>query len=217
MYDKQSRGSPCVGPQRALIMPVSMHFILASHSPRRRDLLRDAGFEFEVRPSQVNEGEPAPGGDPAEFARRAAQLKALDVASSCEPGSLVLGADTVVVVTDRILGKPSGPDDAARMLRLLSGLTHQVITGVCLARAPDRVEVLSHETTLVTFRELDDDEIRGYIESGEPFDKAGGYAIQGLASKFVTRISGCYFNVVGLPVPLIYDALKRLLKTDSNG
>jgi septum formation protein len=192
-----------------------MRLILASNSPRRRDLLRQAGFEFEVRPSQVTEGEAAPGEAPAEFARRAARLKALDVASSSERGSLVLGADTVVVINGRILGKPSGPHEATRMLRLLSGQTHQVITGFCLAQAPNQVEVVSHETTFVTFRELDDDEIRGYVESREPFEKAGGYAIQGLASKFVTRISGCYFNVVGLPVPLVYDALKRFLKTDA--
>ena len=189
-----------------------MRLILASQSPRRRDLLRAAGFEFEVRPSRVEEEEPAPGEDPAEFARQAARLKALNVASSAEPGSLVLGADTVVAVDGHILGKPSGPDDAARMLRLLSGRTHEVITGVCLVRAPSREEALTHETTSVTFRELDEDEIRSYTQSGEPFDKAGGYAIQGLASRFVTRISGCYFNVVGLPIPLIYDALKGILK-----
>jgi septum formation protein len=194
-----------------------MRLILASDSPRRRDLLRQAGFEFEVHPSQVTEGEPAPGEAPAQFARRAARLKALDVASSSEPGSLILGADTVVVINGQILGKPGGPHEATRMLRLLSGQTHQVITAVCLIRAPDQIEALSHETTFVTFRELDGDEIRSYIESREPFDKAGGYAIQGLASKFVTRISGCYFNVVGLPVPLIYDALKRFLKTDDSG
>jgi septum formation protein len=122
-----------------------------------------------------------------------------------------LGADTVVVVNGQILGKPSGPHEATRMLRLLSGQTHQVITGVCLVQAPREVEVVTHETTFVTFRELDDGEIRSYIKSREPFDKAGGYAIQGLASKFVTRISGCYFNVVGLPIPLIYDALRRLM------
>lgn len=195
-------------------MRLGMNLILASNSPRRQELLRQAGFEFEVRPSHVTEGEPAAGEAPAQFVRRAARLKALDVASSSERGSLILGADTVVVINGQILGKPSGPHEATRMLRLLSGQTHQVITGFCLVRAPDQVEVLSHETTFVTFCELGDEEIRAYIQSREPFDKAGGYAIQGLASKFVTRISGCYFNVVGLPVPLIYNALKRFLKTD---
>jgi septum formation protein len=198
-------------------MRLSMRLILASNSPRRRELLRQAGFEFEVRPSHVSEPEPARGEGPAEFVRRAARLKALDVASSSERGTLILGADTVVVINGQILGKPSGPHDAMRMLKILSGQTHQVITGFCLVLAPDQVQALSHETTFVTFRELDDDEIRDYVESREPFDKAGAYAIQGLASKFVTRISGCYFNVVGLPVPLVYDALKRLLKRDVSG
>jgi septum formation protein len=125
---------------------------------------------------------------------------------------LVLGADTVVVIDGEMLGKPSGLDDAARMLRLLSGRTHQVHTGICLVQAPSQIEALQHETTFVTFRKLDEEEIRSYVESGEPFGKAGGYAIQGLASKFVTRISGCYFNVVGLPVALVYEALKPFLK-----
>lgn len=191
-----------------------MRLILASNSPRRWDLLRNAGFECEVRPSHITEPEAGPGETPPEYARRAARLKALDVASSSERGSLILGADTVVVINGRILGKPGGPHDATRMLRALSGHTHQVITAICLVQAPDQVEVVSHETTFVTFRELDDDEIRSYIASREPFDKAGGYAIQGLASRFVTRISGCYFNVVGLPVPLVYDALKPYLKKD---
>jgi septum formation protein len=189
-----------------------MDLILASNSPRREELLRNAGFDFEVRPSQLPEDEPRPAEVPAEFARRAAREKALQVAASCPPGSLVLGADTVVVAGGQILGKPRGPHAAACMLRSLSGQTHQVITGVCLVRAPSRIEALAHEITFVTFRQLDDAEIRSYVESQEPFDKAGGYAIQGLASRFVTRISGCYFNVVGLPVPLVYEMLKPFLK-----
>jgi septum formation protein len=102
------------------------------------------------------------------------------------------------------------------MLRLLSGRTHQVHTGICLVRAPAEIEALEHETTLVTFRELDEEEIRYYVESGEPLDKAGAYAIQGLASKFVTRISGCYSNVVGLPVARLYEILKSLMKTEDS-
>ena len=103
------------------------------------------------------------------------------------------------------------------MLRLLSGRTHQVHTGICLVRAPDNIEALKHETTLVTFRKLDEEEIRQYVESGEPSDKAGAYAIQGLASKFVTRISGCYSNVVGLPIALVYEILKPLMKEEGSG
>lgn len=188
-----------------------MPLILASSSPRRQELLRSAGFDFEVRPSKIEEvrgrGETA-----EEFARRAAREKALEVAASCPRDSLVLGADTVVVVDGEVLGKPTGPHDATRMLRLLSGLTHRVITGVCLVRAPDRVEALKHETTFVTFCKLGEEEIRCYVSSGEPLDKAGAYGIQGMASRFVTRIEGCYFNVVGLPVPLVYEILRPLLK-----
>jgi septum formation protein len=188
-----------------------MRFLLASASPRRRELLRRAGFDFEVQPSHIVE-EIQRGERPEEFARRVAREKAMHVAASSPPGSFVLGADTVVVIDGEALGKPSDPSDASRMLRLLSGRTHQVHTGVCLVRAPDEIVALKHETTLVTFRELDEEEIRSYVESGEPLDKAGAYAIQGLASKFVTRISGCYSNVVGLPVALVCEILKPLLK-----
>jgi septum formation protein len=191
-----------------------MRLLLASTSPRRQELLRQAGFDFEVRPSHIVE-EVQPGERPEEFARRAAREKAMHVAAFSPPGSFVLGADTVVVIDGEVLGKPSDLEDAARMLRLLSGRTHQVHTGICLVRAPDEIEALKHETTLVTFRELDAEEIRCYVESGEPLDKAGAYAVQGLASKFVTRISGCYSNVVGLPVALLYEILKPFIKADS--
>jgi septum formation protein len=184
-----------------------MKLILASSSPRRRELLRQAGFDFEVRPSSVKESV-LPGEAPEEFARRAAREKALQVACGAPPDTLVLGADTVVVVNGEILGKPLDAADAAQMLRRLSGATHRVITGVCLIRAPRQLAAVAHETTFVSFRELDEEEIRAYIANGEPFDKAGAYGIQGLASKFVTRIEGCYFNVVGLPLALVYGLLK---------
>jgi septum formation protein len=190
-----------------------MRLVLASSSPRRRELLRQAGFDFEVHPSRIVE-EIQRGERPEEFACRAAREKAMQVAAVSPAGSLVLGADTVVVIDGETLGKPSDRRDATRMLRLLSGRTHQVHTGVCLVRAPDEIAALKHETTLVAFRELDEEEIRRYAESGEPLDKAGAYAIQGLASKFVTRISGCYSNVVGLPVALVYEILKPLVKAD---
>ena len=185
----------------------NLRLILASASPRRRELLRAAGFDFEVRPSGIEEKRRA-GESGEEFALRAAREKALQVAASAPPESLVLGADTVVIVDGEVLGKPAGPDDAARMLRLLSGVTHRVVTGVCLVRAPDRIEALRPSVTLVTFHHLDEEEISEYVSSGEPLDKAGAYGIQGLAPKFVTRIEGCYFNVVGLPVALVYELLK---------
>jgi septum formation protein len=193
-----------------------MRLLLASTSPRRQELLRQAGFDFEVHPGHIAE-EFQPGERPEEFARRAAREKAMHVAAFSPPGSLVLGADTVVVIDGEMLGKPSDLEDATRMLRLLSGRTHQVHTGICLVRAPDEIVALKHETTLVTFRELDEEEIRRYVESGEPLDKAGAYAVQGLASKFVTRISGCYSNVVGLPVALLYEILKPFIKAESRG
>ena len=187
-----------------------MRLILASASPRRRELLQQAGFAFDVRAPSVDEV-PLPSETAEAFARRAARDKALDVAAAAPSDSLVLGADTVVVTDNEILGKPADAPDAARMIHLLSGVTHRVITGVCVVRAPARVEALAHETTFVTFSVLDEQEIASYVASGEPFDKAGAYGIQGLASKFVTRIEGCYFNVVGLPVALVYDLLKPFI------
>ena len=187
-----------------------MRLILASASPRRRELLKNAGVDFEVRPGAVVESVGA-GESPEDFARRAAREKALDVAAAVPAGALVLGADTVVVMGNEILGKPTGSEDAARMLQKLSGSTHRVITGVCLVRAPAGIEAEEHETTLVTFRRLDEKEIQDYLATGEPFDKAGAYGIQGFASRFVTRIEGCYFNVVGLPVARVVELLKPFL------
>jgi septum formation protein len=186
-----------------------MKLILASVSPRREELLRNAGFNFEVCPSVVDEGNPKSGELPEEYARRNACAKALRVAADHPAGRLVLGADTVVTLNRLILGKPSGPHDATRMLRLLSGQTHEVITAICLVRAPNEIAALKHETTFVAFRELGEDEIRAYVASREPYDKAGAYAIQGRASRFVEHISGCYFNVVGLPISLLSETLKN--------
>ena len=187
-----------------------MKLLLASQSPRRIELLRNAGFDFEAVPSGIDEGMPFSVESPEDYARRLARAKALSVAAHAPSGSMVLGADTVVTINGLILGKPSGPCDATRMLRMLSGQTHEVITAICLVRAPHEIAALRHETTFVTFGTLNEEEIRAYVASREPFDKAGAYAIQGLAAKFVTGISGCYFNVVGLPVPLLYKTLKTL-------
>jgi septum formation protein len=194
-----------------------MRLVLASNSPRRKELLRSSGFDFEVRPSGVEEGQPNPGERAEEFARRNARAKALSVAANLPAGNLVLGADTVVTINGLILGKPRGPYDATRMLRLLSGQTHQVITGICLVKAPGDIEALKHEVTFVTFVELNEDEIRAYLATQEPYDKAGAYAIQGWASRWVTCISGCYFNVVGLPVALLWDMLKSFPKLTAGG
>jgi septum formation protein len=190
--------------------------VLASASPRRQELLRNAGIPVSVQPADINET-PLAGESPRDCAERLARQKALAVSQS-RPQDYVLGADTIVVVDDAILGKPRDPDDAARMLRLLSGRMHAVITGVCLvgkkvARSTGRTEDpglrTASETTLVTMRVLSDDEIRDYVASGEPMDKAGAYAIQGIASRWIPRIEGDYSNVVGLPVALVYAMLRE--------
>jgi septum formation protein len=186
-----------------------MELILASSSPRRQQLLKNAGIIFVVRPPFLDESE-RPGETAEEYVRRLAQEKACNVARSLAAGSLVLGADTVVEIDGQMLGKPRDTAEAERMLRLLSGREHRVMTGICVVRAPDRVEAIDHETTRVTFSALENREIHAYAASTEPYDKAGGYAIQGLASKFVVRVDGCFFNVVGLPVPKVYQVLKSI-------
>ena len=178
--------------------------VLASASPRRQELLRSAGITFEVQPAHIPE-DPLPGEAARDCAERLAREKALAVARQ-RPHDAVLGADTVVVVDGQLLGKPSDAADAARMLRMLSGREHQVITGVCLV-VGGKPSVTS-ETTLVTVSEIADKEIADYVASGEPMDKAGAYAIQGIASRWIPRIEGDYSNVVGLPVALTYSMLR---------
>ena len=176
-----------------------MNLVLASQSPRRRELLNNAGFPHTVRPAHIDETR-LPGESAIAYVRRLAESKARAV--SAAPGEVILAADTTVAVDQQILEKPTGPEDARRMLSLLSGRAHQVFTAVCL-RSGATVAV-AHEETVVHFRPLAAAEIDAYVASGEPMDKAGAYAIQGLASKFVTGIEGCHFNIVGLPVSLVY-------------
>jgi septum formation protein len=213
--------------------------VLASASPRRQELLRTTGIPFTVQAADINET-PLAGESPRDCAERLAREKALAVFRS-RPQQYVLGADTIVVVDNTILGKPRDAEDARRMLRLLAGHTHSVITGVCLVgpapggqrpmaseskttRLPSLIEekhTIGHgqlatalertvsESTLVTFCELSDDEIRDYVATGEPMDKAGAYAIQGAASRWIPRIEGDYSNVVGLPVAKVYAMLRE--------
>jgi septum formation protein len=185
---------------------MSPMLVLASASPRRRELLRNAGILFEVQPANIAEG-PLPGESAKDCAERLAREKALVVAAQ-RPNDVVLGADTIVVVDNQILGKPSNAADATRMLRLLSGREHQVITGVCLVF--EGKATVASETTSVTMSEITDQEIAGYIASGEPMDKAGAYAIQGIASRWIPRIEGDYSNVVGLPVALVFGMLRQV-------
>ncbi len=193
-------------------LPIALQskLVLASASPRRRELLAGLGFEFECLPSDYAE-ESGAGADAAALARANALGKASDVARR-RPGALVIGADTVVVVEGELLGKPADADAAAGMLRRLSGREHSVITGLALTRhEPARADLDCSEgsrRTSVRFRELTEQEITTYIASGEPFDKAGAYGIQGLASQFVGGIEGCYFNVMGLPLELLTRMLR---------
>jgi septum formation protein len=179
--------------------------VLASKSPRRQQILRDAGIPFVVRSANVLE-ERRPGEAPTDYVRRLAGEKAFAVPLGAT--ELILGADTVVVVKGELLEKPRDSSDARRMLALLSDREHEVITGICL-RTESRT-IVDAATTRVRFAALSSDEIDAYVASGEPMDKAGGYAIQGLASKFIDRIEGDYFNVVGLPMSLVYRHSKAL-------
>lgn len=177
--------------------------VLASASPRRRELLTQAGFSFTVHPAHIPE-DPLPGEEPIAYVTRLAREKAQAVynqLAATEAALAVLGADTTVTLDDQILGKPADAADAARMLRMLSGRTHRVITGVALVTAK-AVEVAA-EVTTVWFRELSNAEIAAYVATTEPMDKAGAYAIQGRAARWIPRVEGCYFNVVGLPIALV--------------
>ncbi len=178
--------------------------VLASQSPRRSEILRQAGIPFVVRAAPVDET--ALAGETAErYVARLAEAKARAVPAGAE--EIVLGADTTVAIDHHVLGKPEDEADARRMLALLSGRRHEVLTGVCLRRGESLTTAV--ESTAVWFAPLTAREIADYAASGEPMDKAGAYAIQGLASKFIERIEGCYYNVVGLPVALVYRILRR--------
>ena len=185
--------------------------VLASASPRRRELLAQVGYRFEVRPAHICE-DPNDGEEPIAYVTRLAREKAEAVfrdliSASPKPEDIaVLGADTTVTLDNAILGKPEDAADAARILRLLSGRTHRVITGVSLVTA-ERTEVAA-EVTAVRFLTLSDEEIAAYISTGEPMDKAGAYGIQGHAARWIPRIEGCYFNVMGLPLALVCSLLE---------
>lgn len=177
--------------------------ILASSSPRRAEILRTVGWPFEAWPVDIDEAR-QPDEEAVRYVERLATEKARAAAEARDAGSTIIGADTVVVIDAEILGKPRNEDDARRMLRQLSGQWHEVLTGVALIKAaPSEIRV-AHETTQVKFAAMREDEIDWYVSSGEPLDKAGAYAIQGLGSRFIEGIRGDYFNVVGLPVRLLY-------------
>ena len=183
--------------------------LLASASPRRQDLLQAAGIRFEAVASNIPEVM-QPGEGAEQFVCRMAVAKAEQVAADRGgEARLIVAADTVVVVNQTVLGKPDSASSAASMLRLLSGRTHVVLTGLCVLEAGGGRRWVEAVRTQVRFGPLTEAEISQYVATGEPLDKAGAYAIQGLASKFVEWIEGCYFNVVGLPVPTLYRMLKQ--------
>ena len=184
--------------------------ILASASPRRAELLRAAGIDFDVRPADVDEAI-LPGEAPSEYVSRLAEAKAR-VVHERDNERTVLAADTAVVVEGEILGKPIDAADATRMLRLIGGRTHEVLTAVSIFH-PGQIVDTRVDVTTVEFALLSEADVSWYVSSGEPMDKAGAYAVQGLASRFVTRLEGSYSNVVGLPIALVYQMLTTKLLT----
>lgn len=181
--------------------------VLASQSPRRAEILRNAGIPFTIRSADIDET-PRRGESPLEYVMRLAEEKAAAIEAA--PDEIVLGADTTVVIGREMLAKPEDEADARRMLSKLSGRRHEVITGICLIRGEERIR--DSAVTKVWFTEMAEDEIAAYAASGEPLGKAGAYAIQGLASKYIEKINGSYFNVVGLPISMVYTYLRYLTK-----
>jgi septum formation protein len=197
-------------------MPVSpaLRLVLGSASPRRAELLKSAGFDFEVRVADVDE-QIRPREQPEQYVRRLAQAKSAAVhelvGGRISPWIITLGADTAVVVDGEVLGKPADDGEAGAMLERLSGRDHDVLTGVSLRRGLQ--EVGGIERTVVSMVVLSNQEIAWHVQSGEGRDKAGAYAIQGLASRFTRKICGSYSNVVGLPIPLVYELIRKLSAT----
>jgi septum formation protein len=193
------------------LIDIPKKIVLASASPRRKELLAQIGISFDVIPSMVEEGEADKllESGASDYVCHLADLKASDTASRTCEDCLVIGADTIVLCKGRILGKPRDRADAAAILQLLQGGWHEVMTGLALIDQKSGYKDISYECTRVKMTSLDSEQIEAYIDSGEPFDKAGAYGIQGLAAAFIPRIEGCYFNVVGLPVHLLYSMLLR--------
>ena len=186
-----------------------MKFILASSSPRRRELLLRLQTPFDIILPDVDESIIPPDGSPETYCTALAELKANDI-SQHYPDNLVIGSDTIVVLDNNIMGKPEDKAMAQNMLETLSGKTHHVYTGVCLKWADKNIHHLFAEITMVTFRELSEADINHYIESCPPYDKAGSYGIQDWSAVFVKEIKGCYDNVVGFPISRFYEELKKL-------
>jgi septum formation protein len=189
-----------------------MKLILASTSPRRAEILRNAGFVFEVFPTHTDETR-QPDEAAEDYVRRIAQGKALaareKLRATGEP-AILIAADTLVLAEGQILTKPQDAADARRMLRMMSGKSHEILTGLVILRLPDGAETVHIERTRVEMLPISDDEIESYLRTGESFDKAGAYGIQGVAGRYVAKIDGCYFNVMGLPLSRVWRAIRAL-------
>ena len=195
-----------------------MKLILASSSPRRAQILRDAGFDFTIQPANVDESL-TPGEAVEAYVARIAQAKAHAVAGRALADgtpAIVIAADTVVLAGKQILPKPKDADDARRMLRLLNATTHEVLTGLFVIRAYDGISFAHLERTRVEFTRISDLDIDAYIQTKEPFDKAGAYGIQGIGGRFVRKVDGCYFNVMGLPLSRLWEILRQMRWEDLN-
>jgi septum formation protein len=204
---RESQASPAVPELKSLTL---QPLVLASASPRRAEILRAVAWPFEALPAEIDET-PHASEDPVAYVERLAREKAEATAARCADSRLVLGADTTVVVEGVMLAKPLDEADARRMLRLLSGRWHEVLTGVALVRAGDEPRrVVSHQATRVRFAALSEEEIGWYVSTQEPMDKAGAYAVQGRAALFIEEIAGEYWNVVGLPVRLLYSLMRGM-------
>lgn len=192
-----------------------MRLILASSSPRRAEILRSAGLAFEVLAPQAEESA-RDGEEPVALVRRLATEKARAAAQAlaqhtkAQEPVFIVGADTLVLMDGTVYGKPASTQEAAEMFRRYSGREHEVVTGVAVIRLPDGATRVEHDVTRVTFALMTEEEVADYIASGEPFDKAGAYAIQGRGGRYVTRVEGCYFNVMGLPLARLYRILREM-------
>lgn len=191
--------------------------VLASQSPRRQALMRHVGFDFSVVRPDVDEDSVSTALDPADYVQQLATMKARRGAELVDQPSIVIGSDTTVVLDGAVLNKPLHADDAKRMLRSLSGRTHTVHTGLALVDSAYGRTVATSRATLVTFRDLDDDEIDAYVEGGSPLDKAGAYGIQDdFGAVFVSRVEGCYYTIVGLPLELLYTTLRAFVSREEH-
>lgn len=199
--------------QIANLLNLNKNFVLASKSPRRRLLLEQLGFVFDILPANIDEDNFPEDIEPSFHVTNLALQKAINTADRIEEPAIVLGSDTVVVLNGQIINKPNDHDDAIRMLKMLSGMTHTVYTGIALVETDTNRSISKTQSTQVTFRQLEDDEILAYVQTGSPLDKAGAYGIQDdFGAVFVSRVEGCYYNIVGLPLELLYVTMREFLK-----